>query len=175
MLTLVGLSCNLRRDGQVVPADLATALPRTRGGVLPATWFTGELRCGEGRLVSYVHAGFASGYERDRIFTFEKGRLVSEFVVLNPPSPVVYRIDGDGRRVCVTDPFLHAEELDDPLGDKPFERIYEVWGERPDDIFGAGAEEDDGGESPACGRTVGDDAWGGERSFVVARTIFATG
>ncbi len=136
MLTLVDFLGNLRRGEEVVHADLRTAFPWATDGVLPATWVTGELRCAEGRLVSYRHAGFASGYERDRIFTFEEGRLVSEFLILNPPDPVIYRILEDGGRICMDGSFLHAYEIDDPLAGEPFEKVYEtVWAKRPGDAL----------------------------------------
>ena len=58
-------------DGKFHDATLETIFPRGPFPV-PATWVTGEFRCPEGRLRTYVHAGFASAYERDRIFFIEK-------------------------------------------------------------------------------------------------------
>ncbi len=132
MLTLVDLVGSLVQGETIVQADLRTAFPWA-GEAIPATWVTDAFRCVEGRLVSYVHAGFGSSYERDRMFEFERGRLVSEVVTLNPPEPLMYRIRDDGGRV-----FLGGDaETDDPLNGEPFERVYDlVWSKRPDDAFG---------------------------------------
>ena len=48
-----------------------------------AHWFSGEVRCPEGKLLDYVHMGFASTYERDIFLTFKKGVLVSERIQIN--------------------------------------------------------------------------------------------
>lgn len=45
-----------------------------------ATWFTGELRVQDGRMLEYVHAGWGSIYEREIVLTIEDGRLVDEAV-----------------------------------------------------------------------------------------------
>lgn len=39
-----------------------------------ADWFTGTLRIPQGKLLSYVHAGFGSEYARDLFLDIEKGR-----------------------------------------------------------------------------------------------------
>ena len=91
MLHLVGLEGALITPSGVVDATLQTALPWIRES-LPATWVTEDLRCIEGRLLTYIHAGYASRYERDRLFRFEDGRLADEFMVLNPPDEVIYRL-----------------------------------------------------------------------------------
>ena len=41
-----------------------------------AEWFSSELRIPEGNLVEYVHAGYASRYERNLIITLENGLVV---------------------------------------------------------------------------------------------------
>lgn len=48
-----------------------------------AHWFNGEVRCPEGKLLNYVHGGYASTYEKDIFLTFEKGVLVSERTQVN--------------------------------------------------------------------------------------------
>ena len=48
-----------------------------------AHWFSGEVRCPEGKLLNYEHMGFASTYERDIFLTFKKGVLVSERTQIN--------------------------------------------------------------------------------------------
>jgi hypothetical protein len=87
----------------------------------------------EGRLLTYIHAGYASRYERDRLFRFEGGKLVDEFLVLNPPDEIVYRIAADGSRTCVEGMVPGDAELPDPLGEADVSSVYDVWGKRPDD------------------------------------------
>jgi hypothetical protein len=138
MLTLVALEGGLWQGDDVVDASLELVFPKARGG-LPATWFTGELRCVEGLLHEYVHHGFGSQFERDRLLHFEKGRLMSEFIVLNPPPSVFYQINPDGSRTCKSGPVPHADEICDPLKGKPFDAVYEeVWSKRPEgeEFFG---------------------------------------
>ena len=48
-----------------------------------AHWVSGELRCPMGGLLRYIHSGYASMYERDLFFGFERGRLVSQRLVEN--------------------------------------------------------------------------------------------
>lgn len=43
-----------------------------------AHWFTGDLNCPQGKLLEYVHMGYASVYEEDLILSFSKGILVNE-------------------------------------------------------------------------------------------------
>ena len=38
-----------------------------------AHWVTGEVRCPEGKLLNYVHGGYASNYERDLFLEFRQG------------------------------------------------------------------------------------------------------
>jgi hypothetical protein len=98
-------------------------------GALAAKWFSGRVRCPEGRLVTYVHHAYASTYERDRIFEFDHGRLVQEWLVLNPPEPIIYRIDRNGRRTCIDSMCAWDQnELPDPLGESDFNEAYKIWG-----------------------------------------------
>ena len=52
-----------------------------------AHWVTGELRCTEGKLLNYVHGGYASNYERDLFLEFRQGELMAERLVYNGNSP----------------------------------------------------------------------------------------
>lgn len=63
--------------------SLSDLCPVPSGGI-PALWFTGELRIPDGELVEYVHAGWASGYERDLIVEVVAGQVVSEKIVRIP-------------------------------------------------------------------------------------------
>lgn len=118
----------MKVEDRFVEATLATALPWVKGS-LPATWVDDRIRCPEGRLVSYVHNGFASRYERDRFFDFAHGRLMDELVVLNPPEPITYRIQPDGSRTCV-DGSSH-EEIPDPLQGDDLGNAHKAWGLPP--------------------------------------------
>jgi hypothetical protein len=130
-LCLVAIEGLMRTPEGFVEASLETALPWVKG-TLVAKWFSGRVRCPEGRLVSYVHAAFASTYERDRIFEFDHGRLVQEWLVLNPPAPIFYRIGRDGRRSCVdTLCAWDSAEIPDPLGESGFDEVHKVWGQPP--------------------------------------------
>ena len=46
------------------------------GDRVKATWFTGELRLPQGKLIEYVHRWYESTYEEDLLLTFEKGKLI---------------------------------------------------------------------------------------------------
>jgi hypothetical protein len=71
-LYLVGIEGLMRTPEGFVEACVETALPWVKGA-LAAKWFSGRVRCPEGRLVTYVHHAYASTYERDRIFEFDMG------------------------------------------------------------------------------------------------------
>ena len=132
MLHLVGLEGSLITPSGVVDAALQTALPWIKESIA-ATWVTEDLRCIEGRLLTYIHAGYASRYERDRLFRFEDGRLADEFMVLNPPDEVIYRISADGTRTCVEGMGQDEPGIPDPLGEADVNRVYDFWGKRPGD------------------------------------------
>jgi len=58
-----------------------------------AHWVTGELRCPEGKLLNYIHMGYASLHERDLFF--RQGELIAERLVYNgesrdPDAPAGY-------------------------------------------------------------------------------------
>ena len=131
-LYLVGLEGLLETSEGLKDASLATALPWVRGR-LAAKWVTGRLRCIEGRLIDYVHHAYASTYERDRYLCFEQGQLVGEYLVLNAPVPVYYRIEPDGSRTCIDAMRYGHREIPDPLEGEPLENAWKVWGRKPAD------------------------------------------
>ncbi len=45
-----------------------------------ADWFSGTVRLPQGEALHYVHMGYESIYEQDRLLTFEKGVLVRDEV-----------------------------------------------------------------------------------------------
>lgn len=84
-------------DGSIRDASLETCFPWARGP-MAATWITDSLRCVEGRMRAYVHAGFGSAYECDRRFTVRRGQVEDEWLVYNPPEALVYPVRPDGSR-----------------------------------------------------------------------------
>ena len=64
------------------PAKLETLFPGFPDGVF-AHWFSGTIRCPQGKMLDYVHGGFSSKYERDLFMEFKRGVLVAERTVVN--------------------------------------------------------------------------------------------
>jgi hypothetical protein len=52
-----------------------------------AKWYSGELRIPEGEMLRYVHGGYGTTYERDRLILIQRGRLVRSWVRRNDPPP----------------------------------------------------------------------------------------
>ena len=52
-----------------------------------ADWFSGEVRLPQGKLLAYVHLGFASVYEKDLFLKFVDGVLVDSWEVENEMPP----------------------------------------------------------------------------------------
>lgn len=131
--------------GEPREASLDACFPWLHGRPLHARWVTEELRCPEGRLRAYVHAGFASEYERDRIFVVRRGMLIEEWLVYNPPAPLHYQIQPDGARRYYAGPSARPEhEAPDPFpADAPVEP-WRLWGDPDWDIEGPGESEDQG-------------------------------
>lgn len=59
-----------------------------------AHWFTGRVRLPQGRLLEYIHGGYASTYEKDLFLTFENGVLKSKFLKENGTSTDPAQSDG---------------------------------------------------------------------------------
>lgn len=74
------------RDYDETETDYIDEIFSNGGAPVHATWFSGKLRCVEGEIITYVHAGFASQYERDRIITIRKGMMTREVVIDNAPA-----------------------------------------------------------------------------------------
>lgn len=70
-LYLTGLEGRLK-DGST--GTLATVFPDSPNGVF-ARWYSGELHTPRGRLIKYVHMGYASQYESDLLLQIENGVL----------------------------------------------------------------------------------------------------
>lgn len=78
-LYLVGLSGTLE-DG--TEATLASIFPDYPLRVF-AHWYSGEVRMPQGKLLNYVHGGYASTYERDQFITFDRGVAVARNTTVN--------------------------------------------------------------------------------------------
>ncbi len=112
-LWLLGLDGVMARfDGSFGEVTLAEVLPRFRPPVL-ARWFTGELRCVEGAMLSIMW-GFGSTFERDRLIRVERGVVQSEWLAVTRPTPLFYRIEKSGARRCVAAIEAGAAEQLDP-------------------------------------------------------------
>jgi hypothetical protein len=61
---------------------LAELFPGYPDGVF-AHWFSGEIRLPQGKLLEYVHGGYASQYEYDLFIEIKKGLVVSKRAVHN--------------------------------------------------------------------------------------------
>jgi hypothetical protein len=54
-----------------------------RAGKVEATWFSGELRIPDGKMLQYVHMGYGTIYERDIILTLQSGKVTKRNVIDN--------------------------------------------------------------------------------------------
>jgi len=70
-------------------------------GPIFAHWYSGVLRCPEGKLLNYVHMGYASLYERDLWIGVEGGQVIWTKQVTNGKAPDDeqggYRLAGETR------------------------------------------------------------------------------
>lgn len=86
-LYLVGLDswvCKDLHPENCERADLKKLFgEKFRDGKVKADWFTGDLRMSDGELLQYVHAGYASVYERDIILTVSAGKITGKQVIDN--------------------------------------------------------------------------------------------
>ena len=81
-LYLVGIEGALN-DG--TDATLETVFPGFPERVF-AHWYSGTVRVPQGKLLDYIHMGYASVYERDLLLTFESGVLIGSEIRNNGES-----------------------------------------------------------------------------------------
>ncbi len=80
-LILVGFNGHLAEEDPKFGRQIGMEMfGLSSGQRMKATWFTGELRVQDGRMLEYVHAGWGTIYEREIILTIEDGQLVDEAV-----------------------------------------------------------------------------------------------
>jgi len=82
-LYLLGLDGRLE-DGSALTLDLL--FPGFPDRVF-AHWYSGDLRIPRGKLLNYIHVGYASVYEQDLILSIECGMVVRETVRHNGKAP----------------------------------------------------------------------------------------
>ena len=77
-------------DAEQRPFDLEGIFPksdetlvRDQKGRVRADWFSGELRIPLGEMRRYVHGGYGSEYERDRLIMVDHGRVVRDWTRVN--------------------------------------------------------------------------------------------
>ena len=81
-LYIIGLSGVLEGGSE---ASLETVFPGFPDRVF-AHWYSGRVRIPEGKILEYVHMGYASTYESDLMIDFEKGVVISTEVIQNGES-----------------------------------------------------------------------------------------
>lgn len=84
-LYLISLKGTIQSESGYEEIGLERVFPGYPNGVF-AHWFSGELRCAQGALLKYVHAGFGSVYEKDLFFRVKKGVVLDRRVVVNGTS-----------------------------------------------------------------------------------------
>ncbi len=93
-LYLIGLNGKLKNGAE---ATVATFFPNNPERVF-AHWYSGVLRLPRGKLLKYVHQGYASVYEEDVFLSLDKGVVTHTEVrnngmSLNPDASEEYRIN----------------------------------------------------------------------------------
>ena len=48
-----------------------------------AHWYSGIIHCTHGKILKYIHGGYASRFEEDIFLTIERGKLIDERHVIN--------------------------------------------------------------------------------------------
>ncbi|MBI6115998.1 hypothetical protein [Salegentibacter maritimus] len=68
-------------DGNIATRNLKDLFPGQKK--VFADWFTGLIKIEMGKLLEYVHMGYASKYEQDLFLVFEDGVKVDEYLINN--------------------------------------------------------------------------------------------
>ena len=73
-----------------IHATYEDGTPVTLGGIFPgfedrlfAHWYSGVLNVAQGKMLKYVHGGYASRYERDLLISVENGVVVNTEIRVN--------------------------------------------------------------------------------------------
>lgn len=95
-----------------IEATLETVFPGYPDRVF-AHWYSGTLRIPEGKQLEYVHMGYASTYERDRLLKIEKGVVVGSHVRQNGEADRDAGPEGYGIGAMTVFPRRSREEADE--------------------------------------------------------------
>jgi hypothetical protein len=94
-------------------------------GRVKADWFTGGIMAPQGERIEYIHMGYESIYERELIFTFEKGHMVQDNVLDNTKSKRSdYESDADKRNAFI---FSHINWDQLPDSEEEVKLIAVLW------------------------------------------------
>ena len=83
-----------------------------------ADWYSGELRIPEGEILRYVHGGYGTIHERDRLILIERGRLIRSWVRKNDPPPSLEeKMQAFEERQALRRKLQAKRDADDAAGD----------------------------------------------------------
>ena len=68
-------SCHNNCGLEIKNADLKKMFGQD---IIFAEWFSGNIVAPKGKLINYIHMGYASLYEKEDIFSFKKGKLIGK-------------------------------------------------------------------------------------------------
>jgi hypothetical protein len=105
-LYLIGLRGALKAGGA---GSTETFFPGFSDRVF-AHWFSGRIRAPRGRLLKYVHAGYASEYEQDIMFYVDEG--VIESVEIKENGKADENVANDGYQIAALTVFPHKPIAD---------------------------------------------------------------
>jgi len=77
----------LKPLNEVLEADLTYLFPGKNE--VFADWYTGTLRIPDGKMIEYIHMGFASVYERDLYIKFFNGVMIDYRIKTNSQDKVI--------------------------------------------------------------------------------------
>jgi len=75
------------------PLELERIFPKQKAPI-KAAWYSGNLRVTQGKMLQYVHGGYASRFEKDLFIKIENGRVIEQKVVDNTVAPASEETDG---------------------------------------------------------------------------------
>lgn len=70
--------------------------PYYKRGLIKASWYSGTLRLGKGKLIYYEHSGYERYHEREQLLTFRQGRLCESHTYHNFKKEGLSLLEGVG-------------------------------------------------------------------------------
>jgi len=99
------------KDNRLYLRDIEGVYKLTSTKPILASWFTGNIKLNQGKLLHYVHAGFGSIYEQELHIEIKNGAVVSEEMINNVGSERVKKFEEEkARREKLT-----LDEIDTPI------------------------------------------------------------